>query len=110
MLGGDIMIKHISDNNYKEEVLDSEGVVVVDFFATWCAPCKMLSPVLEEIQSEMTEIKIVKIDVDESPITANKYGVQSIPTIKIFKNGAEIETKMGFMPKEALKEVIEEVI
>ena len=104
------MIKHINDNNYKEEVLDNEGVVVVDFFATWCAPCKMLAPVLEELQSEMAEIKIVKIDVDESPITASKYGVQSIPTIKIFKNGAEVATKMGFMPKEALKEVIEEVI
>lgn len=104
------MIKHISDNNYKEEVLDNEGVVVVDFFATWCAPCKMLAPVLDELQSEMSEIKIVKIDVDESPVTASKYGVQSIPTIKIFKNGVEVATKMGFMPKEALKEVIEESI
>jgi len=104
------MIKHISDSNYKEEVLDNPGVVVVDFFATWCAPCKMLAPVLEELQSEMSEIKIVKIDVDENPITANTYAVQSIPTIKIFKNGTEVATKMGFMPKEALKEVIEEVI
>lgn len=104
------MIKHINDNDYKEEVLDNEGIVVVDFFATWCAPCKMLAPVLEELQEEMGEIKIVKIDVDESPITASKYGVQSIPTIKIFKAGTEVATKMGFMPKEALKEVIEEVI
>ena len=104
------MIKHLSDNNYKEEVLDNEGVVVVDFFATWCAPCKMLAPILEELQDEMGDVKIFKIDVDENPITASKYGVQSIPTIKIFKNGADVGTKMGFMPKETLKEAIEEVI
>jgi thioredoxin 1 len=99
------MVNHINDSNFNEE-----GVVVVDFFATWCAPCKMLAPVLEEVASEMAEVKVLKIDVDESPETATKYGVQSIPTIKIFKDGAEVETKVGFMPKDVLKEAIEEVL
>ena len=104
------MVTHINDSNFNEEVLNAKGVVVVDFFATWCAPCKMLAPVLEEVASEMGEVKVLKIDVDESPETATKYGVQSIPTIKIFKDGAEVETKVGFMPKDILKEAIEEVL
>ena len=104
------MVKHIGQDTFNEEVLNSKGVVVVDFFATWCAPCKMLAPVLEEVQSEMDNVSIFKIDVDESPEIANKYGVQSIPTIKIFKDGAEVDTKVGFMPKDSLKEAIEEVL
>ena len=104
------MVKHINQDEFEKEVLNQEGVVVVDFFATWCAPCKMLAPVLEEVASEMGEVKVLKIDVDESPETATKYGVQSIPTIKIFKDGAEVETKVGFMPKDILKEAIEEVL
>ena len=105
-----VFVNHINDSNFNEEVLNAKGVVVVDFFATWCAPCKMLAPVLEEVASEMGEVKVLKIDVDESPETATKYGVQSIPTIKIFKDGAEVETKVGFMPKDILKEAIEEVL
>lgn len=105
------MLNQINTSSFTEEVLNSKGVVVVDFFATWCAPCKMLSPILEELQTEMGEkIKIVKLDVDESGEIANKYGVQSIPTIKIFKDGEDVETKLGFMPKEVLKEAIEEVL
>lgn len=104
------MINHIGDNNFNEEVLETKEVVVVDFFATWCAPCKMLAPILEDLQKEINNVKIVKLDVDENPVTANKYGIQSIPTIKIFKDGAEVDTKVGFLPKEVLKEAIEEVI
>ena len=104
------MVNHINDSNFNEEVLNAKGVVVVDFFATWCAPCKMLAPVIEEVAPEMGEVKVLKIDVDESPETDTKYGVQSIPTIKIFKDGAEVETKVGFMPKDILKEAIEEVL
>ena len=104
------MVNHINDSSFNEEVLNAKGVVVVDFFATWWAPCKMLAPVLEDVASEMGEVKVLKIDVDESPETATKYGVQSIPTIKIFKDGAEVETKVGFMPKDILKEAIEEVL
>lgn len=104
------MVGHISDSNFEEEVLKAKGVVVVDFFATWCAPCKMLAPVLEEISEEVKEAKIVKIDVDENPVAANMYHVSSIPTIKIFKDGELKDSKVGFQPKEFLKEAIEELI
>lgn len=104
------MVGHIGDSNFEEEVLKAKGVVVVDFFATWCAPCKMLAPVLEEISEEVKEAKIVKIDVDENPLAANLYHVSSIPTIKIFKDGELKDSKVGFQPKEFLKEAIEELI
>ncbi len=104
------MLSHVNDNNFEEEVLKSSGVVVVDFYATWCGPCKMLAPVLEELSQEVPDAKIVKIDVDENPVTANMYKVVNIPTIKIFKNGELIDTKVGFQPKDNLKEAIEEVL
>lgn len=104
------MLNHVNDNNFEEEVLKSSGVVVVDFYATWCGPCKMLAPVLEELSQEVSNAKIVKIDVDENPVTANMYKVVNIPTIKIFKDGELVDTKVGFQPKDNLKEAIEEVL
>lgn len=104
------MAKQINDNNFESEVLQNEGVVVVDFYADWCMPCKMLAPVIEEIEGELKEVKFVKINVDDSPVTANTYRVASIPTIKIFKNGELKDSKVGFNPKEVIKEAIEEVL
>lgn len=104
------MAKQINDNNFENEVLQNEGVVVVDFYADWCMPCKMLAPVIEEIEGELKEAKFVKINVDDSPVTANTYRVASIPTIKIFKNGELKDSKVGFNPKEVIKEAIEEVL
>ena len=101
------MVNHINDSNFNEEVLNAKGVVVVDFFATWCGPCKMLAPVLDEVQDEINNVKIVKIDIDEK---AYEYGVKNIPTIKIFKNGEEITTNVGFVPKNLLKEMIEKTL
>ena len=101
------MVKHINQDEFEKEVLNEEGVVVVDFFATWCGPCKMLAPVLDEVQDEMKNVKIVKIDIDENSDKASEYGVKNIPTIKIFKNGEEITTNVGFVPKNLLKEMIE---
>ena len=92
------------------DIINSENLTLVDFFATWCGPCKMLAPILEEVQEELSDVKIVKVNVDENPDIANKYGIASIPTIKIFKAGADVNTKVGFMPKEMLKESIEEVL
>ncbi len=100
------MVKHINENEFENEVLKGNGVVVVDFFATWCGPCKMLAPVLEEVQDEMKSVKIVKIDIDQNPDAAAEYGVKNIPTIKIFKDGKELTTNVGFMPKESLKDMI----
>ena len=104
------MVKHINENEFDIEVLKEEGVVVVDFFTTWCGPCKMLAPVLEEVQDEMKNIKIVKIDIDENPNVATEYGVKNIPTIKVFKAGTEVTTNVGFLPKGALVDMIQKSI
>ncbi|MDO5038914.1 thioredoxin [Clostridium sp.] len=101
------MPKHIGDNNFNEEVLNSKELVLVDFFATWCGPCKMVAPILEDLESEMIDIKFVKVDVDESPSVANQYGIQSIPTLKVFKDGKVVDTVVGFLPKEQIKSLIE---
>lgn len=108
--GGIKMVKHINQNEFEKEVLNEGGVVVVDFFATWCGPCKMLVPVLDEVQDEIKNIKIVKIDIDKNADKAAEYGVKNIPTIKIFKNGEEITTNVGFVPKNLLKEMIEKTL
>lgn len=104
------MIKHINEKEFNMEVLKEEGIVVVDFFATWCGPCKMLAPVLEDVQEEMQNVKIVKVDIDENPNVASEYKVKNIPTIKVFKNGEEITTNVGFLPKGALVEMINKSI
>lgn len=83
------------------------GVVVVDFFATWCGPCKMLSPIFEELEEELKEVKFVKVDIDKNSDLVQKFKIVSVPTIKIFKNGKEVDTLVGFMPKEVLKNKIE---
>ena len=95
------MLKHISNVAEYEEAI-KEGVVLVDFFATWCGPCKMLSPLLEEIAEENPNINILKIDVDEVSELAVRYGVQAIPTLMLFKNGQRIETRMGYQNKNQL--------
>lgn len=100
------MLKHIDENNFKNEVLEGKGVVLVDFFATWCGPCQMLTPVLEKIAKSRTEIDIAKIDVDQMPELAVEYGVEVVPTMVIFKNGKAMKIMEGFRSEE---EIIEEV-
>ena len=95
-------------NEENFESLVSGELTIVDFFATWCGPCKMLGPVLEELASDRSEVKIVKIDVDENPNLAKTYGVMSVPTMILFKNGESVATKIGYSPKEQLEEWIEE--
>lgn len=94
-----------TDQNFSQET--SEGLVLADFWAEWCGPCKMIAPVLEEIDSEMEDkVKIVKLDVDENQETAGQFGVMSIPTLIFFKDGEVVDKVIGYQPKEALVEVI----
>ena len=95
------MAKIINSNEFNNTV--ESGVVVVDFFATWCGPCKMLAPVFEEL----TDVNFVKVDIDQSMDLAQKFRIVSVPTMKIFKNGEEVDTLMGFMPKDVLKSKVE---
>ena len=95
------MLKHINSAAEFDSAI-KEGIVLVDFFATWCGPCKMLSPVLEEVANENPNIAVLKIDVDEVGELAARYGIQAIPTLMLFKNGQRIETRMGYQNKNQL--------
>ncbi|GAA0075742.1 thioredoxin [Clostridium sp. CTA-5] len=100
------MIKHINDSDFENEVLNCDELVLVDFWATWCGPCRMLAPVLEELDKEFKHVKFTKVDVDKNPLISMQHGIQSIPTIKLFKGGKPVETSVGFLPKEALEDLI----
>ena len=95
------MLKHINTAAEFEAAI-KEGTVLVDFFATWCGPCKMLSPVLEEVANENPNINVLKIDVDEVGGLAARYGIQAIPTLMLFKDGQRVETRMGYQNKNQL--------
>ncbi|MGI6394718.1 MAG: thioredoxin [bacterium] len=95
----------VNSNNYVTEVEDFKGLVVVDFWAPWCGPCRMLGPIFEELASEYAEnanIKFVKVNTDESPDIAQKFMIRGIPTIKFIKNGKEVDQQVGVVPKEVL--------
>ena len=95
------MIKHVKTTPEFEEAI-AEGEVLVDFWATWCGPCRMLAPVLEEVAAERPELTIVKVDVDEAGELAAKFGISSIPTLIRFQDGKQVDKTLGFMPKPKL--------
>ena len=94
-----------NDNNFNEVV--NEEFVLVDFFATWCGPCKMLAPVFEELSGEMEEVNFFKVDVDQALDIARKYAITTVPTMIIFKDGEVVDKMIGFLPKEHIKSKIQ---
>ena len=97
------MAKIINTSQFRGSVEETQGVVVVDFFATWCGPCKMLAPVFEQVGEEMkNEATFLKVDIDQSLEIAQKFRITTVPTMMIFKDGKPVETLVGFMPKESI--------
>jgi len=104
-------IIHVSDDSFEQEVLQSEKPVLIDYWAEWCGPCKMIAPVLEEVASEYADkIRVAKLNIDENPATPPKYGIRGIPTLMLFKNGEVEATKVGAVSKAQLAAFLDENI
>src|SRR5215467_30912 len=104
-------IKHVSDASFEKDVLQSQTPVLVDYWAEWCGPCKMIAPVLEDLAADMAgKLTVAKVNIDDNPQTPTKYGVRGIPTMILFKGGQVAATKIGALPKSKLYEWVESVL
>lgn len=99
-------VKTLTEATFKEEVLQAAQPVLVDFYADWCGPCRMLRPTLEELSEERTDVKFAAINIDENPDLADEFDISSIPCVILFKNGAEADRSIGLVPKEALEDFL----
>ncbi len=101
----------VSDDTFEADVLKADGAILVDFWAEWCGPCKVIAPALEDIAKEMDgRVRIAKVNIDENPLTPQKYGVRGIPTLMLFKDGQVAATKVGAVAKSQLQEWVESVL
>jgi thioredoxin 1 len=103
-------IQHVTDSNFQAEVLESATPVLVDFWAPWCGPCRVIAPHLEELNEEQDNLRVVKLNVDENQQTAARYDVLSIPTLIVFKNGQPAKRIIGAVPKKRLEQEVEPVL
>jgi thioredoxin 1 len=105
------MALEISDANFKQEVEDSKGLTMIDFWAPWCGPCQTAGPIVEALAAEFKDkMKVAKLNVDDNQVTASKFGVMSIPTFVFFKDGKEADRKVGLPSQESLKEIIDRLL
>ena len=95
-------VVHVTNETFEKEVMQAEGKVLVDFWASWCGPCRMLGPVIEQLGNELTDVKVCKIDVDANQELAGKYKVETIPTLVVLEGGKEIKRSVGVQPKPAI--------
>lgn len=96
----------VSGENFEKEVLQANQTVLVDFFANWCGPCKMLSPIVDEVANEVNNVKVCKVNIDEARDLASKYEIMSIPTLLVFKNGSVVNTSLGLVSKQKILDLI----
>jgi hypothetical protein len=96
----------LTQENFQTEVLDAKGTVLVDFWAAWCGPCRMLSPVVDEVAAELSGVKVGKVNIDEQPDLAAQFDVMSIPTLVVFKDGKAVNQSVGVIPKEAILKMV----
>ena len=105
------MTKPVTDDSFETDVLKASGPVLVDFWAEWCGPCRTIGPILEELAKDKAgQVTVVKMNVDENPMTPSKFGIRGIPTLILFKNGEAAATKVGALPKQALYQWVEGAI
>lgn len=97
---------HLSAENFKQEVLEAKGKVLVDFFATWCGPCRMMSPIVDQLADELADVKVCKVDIDLAEALATEYGVEVVPTFIVFENGEAVKSLSGVMSKPVILDML----